>query len=313
MLFYKVRKHVDFLVSKQDQKKLIKQELNGGGTGIEADLLLVAHALEKGMGLPRPRSKFGLEKAEKLLSMLEVYYSNGLDTQRYPFVESLSVLNVYLKFTDNECKELKVRCQRLCDNCCKQIPAGTSVISNMEELYNGLNIEQIVYFIQSRHSIRSFQKEKIDTRVISKVVDLAQNAPSACNRQPVMVHWTCDPEKVKEIDHLIPGNKGFEGEIPNWAIITADRKMFGSSEPLQWYVNGGIYLAYFVEALHAFKLGSCIFQIPATHPDTPLLRIAASIPENEAIIAAVGFGYPESPNKYLAATRKPADEVLVEF
>lgn len=312
MLFYKIKKSIGNLASKQEQKKLIKQELNGG-TGIEVDLLLLAHALEKGMGLPRPRSKFGLEKAEKLLNMLEVYFSNGVDTQKYPFVESLSVLNVYLKFTDNECKELRIRCQRLCDDCCKQIPAGTTVISNMEELYSSLNIEQIRYFIQSRHSIRSFRKDKIDAGVISKVIELAQNAPSACNRQPVMVHWTCNPEKVKEIDQLIPGNKGFEGEIPNWAIITADRKMFGKSEPLQWYVNGGIYLAYFAEALHAFKLGSCIFQIPATHPDTPVLRIAASIPENEAIIAAVGFGYPKSPNKYLAATRKPSDEVLVEF
>ena len=101
--------------------------------------------------------------------------------------------------------------------------------------------------------------------------------------------------------------------IPNWFIVTTDRNMFGTSEPFQWYVNGGIYLAYLTEALYAFGLGSCIFQIPPIHINVSELRKLASIPNNEAIIAAVGFGYPKSPNKYLAATRRPMSEVLKQF
>ena len=49
------------------------------------------------------------------------------------------------------------------------------------------------------------------------------------------------------------------------------------------------------------------------HPNTPKLRSLASIPENESIVAAVGFGYPNRENRFLAATRKPLEEVLVEF
>ena len=74
----------------------------GGGTGTEVNLLLLAHALEKGMGLPSPRPKFGYEKAVRLLELLEGYKAQGYYTQRYAFIESVSVLGAYLSFTDND-------------------------------------------------------------------------------------------------------------------------------------------------------------------------------------------------------------------
>lgn len=291
--------------------KLIKNEM--GDAGIEVNLLLFAHALEKGMGLPHPRRKFGLDKANNLLKMLEDYESMGADIHCYAFVESLSVLSTYFKFTDNDCDEQRRRCQVLCQKHSELLTAGFNEILDMASIYDNLDMKKITYFIKSRHSIRSFIDQPLDERILTKVLELAQHAPSACNRQSVKVYFTNSTQKVKEIDGLIPGNKGFEGEIPNWVIITADRFMFGYSEPLQWYVNGGIYLAYFVEALHAYKIGSCIFQIPPIHQNTPKLRNVASIPDSEAIIAAVGLGYAKSPNKFLAAMRKPVNEVLVRF
>lgn len=254
-----------------------------------------------------------MEKAGALLDMLENYAAAKTDGCDYAFMEGLSVLSAYLEFTDNDCDEYRNRCRALCEKCGKLLTAGVIEIPDVDQMYGGFDLEQIKKFICSRHSIRSFRNEVVDIDILQKAVALSQHAPSACNRQPVKVYLTNDLHKVREIDILIPGNKGFEGEIPNWAILTANRNMFGNSELLQWYVNGGIYLAYFVEALHAYKLGSCIFQIPAVHQNTPRLRAVASIPEQEVIIAAVGFGYPKSSNKILATARRPVDEVLVQF
>ncbi len=142
---------------------------------------------------------------------------------------------------------------------------------------------------------------------------LANHAPSACNRQPVKVYITNELSMVDKVSSLIPGNIGFEDEVPNWVIVTVDRRMFGTNEVLQWYVNGGIYLSYLVEAMHAYHIGSCIFQIPLTHPNSQKLYKLISIPKNEAIIAGVGFGYAKSKNKFLSATRRPVDEVCNKF
>lgn len=291
----------------------MQKNFKGGGTDREVNLLLLAHALEKGMGLPHPRSHFGFEKAGNLLELLEKYQADGRDTNRYAYIESLSILKTYLEFTDNDCEEYYKRCIGLCNQCSNLNAAGIVKVKEFEDLYKEFDLDQAKKFITTRHSFRDYIRKPVESAIVQQVIEMAAHAPSACNRQPSKVYFSNNPEMVHKIDALIPGNKGFEDVIPNWFIVTTDRNMFGTSEPFQWYVNGGIYLAYLTEALYAFGLGSCIFQIPPIHINVSELRKLASIPNNEAIIAAVGFGYPKSPNKYLAATRRPMSEVLKQF
>lgn len=89
--------------------------------------------------------------------------------------------------------------------------------------------------------------------------------------------------------------------------------MFGQSETLQWYVNGGIFLSHFVQALHSYEIGSCIFQIPVISQQLNSLRKIAHIPDNEAVIGAVGYGYPKETVKRICADRKPVREASVQF
>lgn len=65
-----------------------------------------------------------------------------------------------------------------------------------------LDLEQNQY-IQSRHCVWSYEKRFADAEM--KVIELASCAPSACNRQPVKVFVTTDPERVKAVSMLIPG------------------------------------------------------------------------------------------------------------
>ena len=165
----------------------------------------------------------------------------------------------------------------------------------------------------SRHSIRGYEKKPVSKVEMDKVLAAASFAPSACNRQPIKVFWTNKPDSVSRISEYVPGNKGFEDAIPNWAIVAADRTMFGEQEVLQWYVNGGIYVSHLVQAFHAYKLGSCIFQIPIVLDRVEEIRKVAGIPNHYAIVCAVGFGYPKQTVKCLAATRKPVYEYGVHF
>lgn len=292
-------------------KKFIKKEV-GEGIGIEVNLLLLAHALEKGMGLPNPRPHFGHEKAVSLLEFLEKYREENIDIIRFAYVEAVNVLGAYFEFTDNDMKEFVHRYHDVSKGV-QKCRAGYFTIQSMNDLYGEFDTNQVECFVSTRHSIRNYINKPIDQETLRKVIRLANYAPSACNRQPTKVYVASDEPVVKEIAKLVPGNKGFEEEVPNWMIVTTNKKMFGINEPLQWYVNGGIYIAYLVQALHAYHLGSCIFQIPGIHPATDKLRNLASIPANESIIAVIGFGYAQTESKVLAAERRPVDEVLVQF
>ncbi len=311
---------IGFLKRKYKERAIVKSEIGGESTlkvQREKEMLLLAHSLEKGLGLEEIRKDFGLDKANKLLVCLESYLAKGYGSNSFAYVESISVLDSYLKFSRENGTDVMDMASKL-DKIMEQsktefIEAGCEIIESTSSMYTKLDIEAIKYFIESRHSIRSYEKKKVSEALMKKVIELAKNAPSACNRQPSKVYWTSDSDKVDKINKLIPGNMGFEDVIPNWAIIAVDKSLFNKFEYFQWYVNGGIFLSYFTEALHAYGIGSCIFQIPVAHENTSKLRDIASLSETEVIIAAIGFGYPKESIRVLAATRRPNDEICVKM
>lgn len=286
--------------------------MRGGVLLNEVNLLLLAHSLEKGMGIENPRKGFGREKAVSLINCL--YKSENKNS--YAYIEAMSVLEAYINFSKKTASlddELEILYKNISiQSNIKKYPAGYEIYAP-QNIYDNINKDNIEFFLGSRHSVRAFKKEPISIETMNSILAAASLAPSACNRQPVKVFWTSNPDKVATIGQLIPGNKGFEGEVPNWAFITVDKRMFGVSECLQWYVNGGIYVSYFILACHANHIGSCIFQLPIAHKSINEIRKIANIPNYCAIICAVGFGKPKAEVKRIMASRKPVSDYKEVF
>lgn len=316
-MIQKVKRKIRHVTCQMQEKRSLSRALAiekwGGVQPIELTLLLLAHSLEKGMGIENPRKGFGREKAAALIECLH----KSEDKSSYAFKESLSVLGAYIEFSEKSGsvdKSLTSAYEELSAQVLKSdwYPAGYELYAP-QEIYANIYTDDVRQFFCSRHSVRAFENEPISEETMDSILSIASTAPSACNRQPIRVYWTSDKDKVAAIDALIPGNKGFEGQIPNWAIITADRGMFGSTECLQWYVNGGIYASHFVLACHANHIGSCIFQLPIAHESIDQIRQVAHIPNNYAIICAVGFGKPKKQGKRLMVSRKPVEDYAEIF
>lgn len=75
----------------------------------------------------------------------------------------------------------------------------------------------------------------------------------------------------------------------------------------------GRYASHFVLACHANHIGSCIFQLPIAYESIDRIRQVAHIPNNYAIICAVGFGKPKTQVKRLMASRKPIGDYAEIF
>lgn len=164
-----------------------------------------------------------------------------------------------------------------------------------------------INFINGRHSVRSFDSAPVPQETLTQVVELAQSAPSACNRQPSRVYFS-GPKSAQVVSAAVRGNKGFEQSIFQWAVITADTSLFSCAEYNQWFINGGIYLQTFVLALKAYGIGSCIFQWVVGDSGKEM-RSSLGISANEVIIAVVGFGYPKETFARPVARRMPVSEV----
>lgn len=312
-----LKRRIDSGINNFKRSKTFRIEKNTSKNGnVDLGVLLLAHSLEKGMGLENSRKVFGINKANMLLGSLKSYAKNN-ETNCFAFKEGISVLSAYIEYSkEYACKDVeKVESDFISffDTLkVESLEAGVEIV-DVKVNAESFRKEDAIKSIQTRHSIRSYESIPVDENLMRNIISLALHAPSACNRQPVRVYWASKTEVISEIDRIIPGNKGFKGAIPNWAIVTVDRGMFGQDEALQWYVNGGIFLAFLIQSMHIYGLGSCMFQIPVASSSSSRLHEIAEIGASEAIVAAVGFGYPKDKVKCLKAARKPVDEIMIEI
>ena len=282
------------------------------------ELTVGIHSLEKGLSYKTKKKRFGESKVVKQLRTLLDYLRNGYPQKCYAVLETIAVVKEYLRYKDSigennaEIKALFGECKSLLhdvsDNYCS---AGVEVVK--KDTFMIKDQETIGTLFKNTRSIRNFNKaEKVTEQEILSAIEFAKTAPSACNRQPSKVYYTMDENKNKEISKLVPGNRGFEDEIPNFLVVTSAKNYFGLFEYNQWYVNGGIFLGYLRLALRAVGLGHCIFQW-SLQADEKALRNLCNIPQGEAIIAIVGIGHYADVSSCIKAQRKSTSEYIYKF
>ncbi len=285
---------------------------------LEGKILVITHSLEKGMGLKNTRMGYGKNKADTLLNFLFDYMNKGYDCKSYAFQEAIAVLQKYFSMQDSwgeNIQKLKEKYNKLIeklDLSCIQYRNNFNAGYNIFHAANLNNVSKYNFkeFLSLRHSIRNYKDEIVSEEVMKKAVELANMGPSACNRQPAKVYCTRTKEEANYIDSIITGTTGFKKCIPNFAIITEDRAYFTGPEQFQWYINGGIYAAYFSLALHSLGIGHCIMQWFAFYKTQKKLKDFFSIGKTEAIIAVVGYGYCADEVKCIEAQRKSVSDTL---
>lgn len=289
----------------------------------DSSILVSAHSVEKGLGLRNVEPGHSGNVVDLLLNKLMAMAKDSTRINEFPFRETLRVIISYMDYQEQfdtskfgMYEQLKSKYDKLSeilgneyiDSLRCELDAGVKTISR-DKLLEGKEFD-FMDFIRSRHSIRSFEKDPLRYNDIRKAVEIANLAPSACNRQPSYVYFCNKIEKVRKIDEIITGSSGFKGEVPNYIVVTTDRAYFSYVEQYQWYINGGIYLAYLSLALHSLGIGHCIMQWKAFYETENELKKLLSISDTEAIIAIVGCGHYRDETPCLMAQRKGIEDTL---
>jgi len=158
-------------------------------------------------------------------------------------------------------------------------------------------------FSKSRNSIRNFTNEEISIHKIETVLQLAANAPSACNRQAWRTYIVEDKNKISQILEIQGGNRGFGYLANKLIVIAADVSLFfGPHERNQVFVDGGIYAMNVLYALHYNSIGACILNCSNSKEKDLRLRKACPLAESEVYIAMVVCGIP--PDNFKIASSK---------
>lgn len=268
------------------------------------------HVIEKGLGMPHRRLGFGIPAIKELINeCMEYYELYGNDNSQ--FFHAVQVVFEYKTLHDNNGYELP---RDINDN----IHTLQTILPSLESHQETLSKEQFFkdkdspfnVFSDSRHSTRHFEGVA-DKQTIIKAIELAQNAPSSCNKQPTCIHLVTNEDLVSCILDKQGGNRGFGQDIKTLIVLSTNMSCYSQiGERHSGYVDLGIYTMNLLYALHFYKLGAIPLIWLSDKKRDNWLSKELNLPYNEIPVLVVGVGCVSDNPTFLSSPRKFLNEVL---
>jgi nitroreductase len=169
--------------------------------------------------------------------------------------------------------------------------------------------------VKQRQSTRAYDTARmVDREIISRILEAARLAPSACNAQPWHFIVVDDPElKNKVADAAsarLLGMNHFTKQAPVHIIVIEEKVNISSGiggivkDKHFAFLDIGIAASHICLAAEAEGLGSCILGWFAESKMKKLLNI----PGNRRVVLDIVIGYPAQPLR--EKKRKPTKEVI---
>jgi nitroreductase len=278
----------------------------------ESEITLRYHSIEKGFLHKPPRPRFAKKRVEDLIILLkEIELDKNCNR-----VQIQSALLSLCKYYDYHSK-ISVD---ISDYFVKEdydiykhllILEVEPIKSYTKELYFQYKNSDFKIFSTSRASVRNFTGEKIDIHLLHKVINLANHAPSVCNRQPVNVHLVENKSLIDKILEIQGGLKGYSANLSQLIVLTSDRNFFYSvGERYQLYIDGGIYLMNLLYALHFYGIGACPAHWGMPYQADIKMTDLLNLKNSEQIISLIAVGVPTNEFNTTLSLRKSSDENL---
>jgi nitroreductase len=283
---------------------------------IEAEIVRNVHSIEKGLSISNPRIGFGIKKIKEMLSLVDSYMKftddrlvlyfviDALD-EYLQFQKSKEFYNEDIEYINQTKKQLE---EKIGEH--KGIYGGTTVF---EKGKHSVDIQSSQELFDTRHSIREFSGEPVPEELLIKAIEMAQRAPSACNRQAVRIYSISSADYVKAVGNL-DGIGGFAEDVDKFLIITGVRSAYRRGEKNQYIVSASMLAAYMTLSLHALGIGCCTVQHSLVLNKSFInLRDKYQIPEDEQPVVTLAIGMMKEIVNVPVSKRYPVEKIYREL
>ncbi len=278
-----------------DQNRFSKYSINAVKKSdsfeqLEAKIIKTYHSIEKGLSQQNVKLGFGTNKLDELLFLISLYSMKGYSLREDCYQSAISTILIYIKIHEKhnfDVSALKNRMLSYHDNDNK---SGGYKTLKKEDVLNGIKGD-FQRFSESRHSIRCYSNKPVDMEKIFHAIDIAQNTPSACNRQAWNIKVVKEPELKKIIIDNQNGNKGFGESIDKILLVTTDVQYFYSPrERNQAYIDGGLYSMNLLYSLHFEGIATVPLSASLSRKQAKIVRNSLGILKSENLILFIGLG-----------------------
>ena len=279
------------------------------------------HSIEKGLCMPEMRLGFGKENISELIKDCVKYKKKHLfiaeknNSAGYQqFKHAVGTLLEYKQIHLDAGYSLSQDFLQTLDFLSEGFDFNTidNQIETTKEKYLKNVNSSFEEFSESRYSLRNFAG-KIKTDDIIKAVEIAQNSPSACNRQPARVHIIENEELKNNFLNLQGGNRGFGFLADKVIIVSVELAGYrGINERNGLFVDGGIYAMNLLYALHSKKIGTCSLNWSYTPEKDLLLRKMIDFPDSQTPVMIIACGGVPDKFKLTFSKRSSVESVIFQ-
>ena len=267
MVFGKLRNYIgEFRAYNKERRQVIEAAVVESEGRLVGRIVRYVHSVEKGLSIESPRAEFGYEKIKTLYAWVKEYLalSPSDKTCVYMAADALVAYCAYhdkIGVTSDKIKEISEIAAELAkikkDDQITGVFGGVLTVDKEDMTFDPAFVENL---FKTRHSFRQFKQEQVSQDLIAKAIELAQMAPSACNRQAVRAYAMDATKFIDTYPGNLQGVGGFIDSCDKVILITGKISAYEEFEYKQFIVSAGVFTGYLTLALHGLGLGACVVQ-----------------------------------------------------
>lgn len=269
---------------------------------IAAKIRIICHTIEKALSLSDCRADFGREKIIELIRLYNIYKSSTYAERNALEIVESTIL------TYSEHRQAHGLDVSFIPTYLQKMSSSDIKCGAHEFLYSKADYITFPSIAESRHSVRNYSDQSVAKDDIIRAVQIAQTAPSACNRQASRIYAITNPAKISVLKQRHGGIRSFGQPGVIFAIAQDINQYINEYERNTWLVDGGIFCMNLLYALNSVGIVSCPVIWGGMEDEDRFITELTGMPKNERVVVLVVGGYP--PNEVLKTPYSPKRPVL---
>lgn len=174
-----------------------------------------------------------------------------------------------------------------------------------------VSFDSLLALSQARRSTRWFLDKPVEVEKLEKVVSVASQAPSACNRQP-FEFWVVEGESFrKKIAKLPGGTVGFSDNIPCLIAVVGDQSYYPMDRDRHViYIDSGLASMQLMLAAETLGLSTCAINWPELAKLDEKVSRLFKLPQYKRVVMFIAIGYAKPSGGIPYSEKKSADQLI---
>lgn len=175
-----------------------------------------------------------------------------------------------------------------------------------------IEVSALEALARQRQSVRWFTDAAVPRSVVDQALEIAAEAPTACNRQPYRFHIFDEPDLARAVAAVPMGTAGYASSISSIVVLVGDMSAFADDRDRHLiYIDGCLAAMSFILGLEAQGISTCCINWPDLADRERAMADLLGLNPWEKPIMLIAYGYADDTGLAPYSQKKPIDAVRV--